>query len=55
MLALMKVACSFEVQPLSLDTSQCTPVYIYLYPYEEVFITNVTLWNSYDLRCENVT
>jgi len=37
-LALMIVAWSFEVQPLSRDTFQCTPVYIAMYPCGEVYM-----------------
>jgi len=32
----MKLACSFEVQPLSWDTSESTLVYVQMYPCGEV-------------------
>jgi len=41
MLALMIVAYSFEIQPLSQDTSQCIPVYIHLAAYRILCISEV--------------
>ena len=40
-----------EVQPLSLDTFQCTPVYSYMSPCVEAYMSNI-IWNSFDLRHE---
>jgi len=37
-LALMIVTWPFEVQPLSRDTFQCTPLYIYMYPCGEIYM-----------------
>ena len=54
-LALMIVAWPFKVQPLSRDTFQCTPVYIYIDVSLWWGIYGLCiLWNSFDLRCESV-